>query len=98
MRKWLSATLIVITLCAGLALGAQKKIIRPKGTKPDGNYSPGILLDGTLYISGQAGEDANGKIPTEFEAEVKQSLDNIGVVLKEAGMTPDDVCQVSRSI
>ena len=61
MRKWLSATLIVITLCAGLALGAQKKIIRPKGTKPDGNYSPGILLDGTLYISGQAGRTRTEK-------------------------------------
>ena len=94
MRKWLSGTLIVITLCAGIALGVQKKIIRPKGTKPDGPYSPGILVDGTLYVSGQGGEDENGKIPTEFEGEVKQSLDNIAVVLKEAGMTPADVVSI----
>jgi len=94
MRKSLSATLIVITLCAGLALGVEKKIIRPKGTKPDGPYSPGILVDGTLYVSGQGGEDENGKIPAEFEAEVKQSLDNIAVVLKEAGMTPADVVSI----
>jgi len=74
--------------------GCGKEIIRPTGTKPDGPYSPGILVDGTLYVSGQGGEDENGKIPVEFEAEVKQSLDNIGVVLKEAGMTPADVVSI----
>ena len=51
-------------------------------------------MDGTLYVSGQGGEDENGKIPAEFEAEVKQSLDNIAVVLKEAGMTPADVVSI----
>jgi 2-iminobutanoate/2-iminopropanoate deaminase len=45
-------------------------------------------------MSGQGGEDANGKIPDDFDAEVKQSLDNIGVVLKEAGMSPADVVSV----
>ena len=39
-------------------------------------------------------EDAAGKIPASFEAEVKQSLDNINAVLKEAGMTPADVVSV----
>jgi enamine deaminase RidA (YjgF/YER057c/UK114 family) len=47
------------------------------GTKPSGNYSQGILIDGTLYISGQGGKDAAGKIPSDFDAEVRQSLDNI---------------------
>src|SRR4030095_3988216 len=59
--------------------------------KPSANWSHGILLDGTLYISGMGGEDSNGKIPDEFEAEVKQSLDNIGAVLKAAGLSPADV-------
>ena len=67
---------------------------RPKGASASGNYSPGILIDGTLYISGQAGEDGTGTVPAEFEAEVKQALDNIGVVLKEAGMSPADVVSV----
>jgi hypothetical protein len=30
------------------ASGADKKIISPPGTKPGGNYSPGISLDGPL--------------------------------------------------
>ena len=66
----------------------------PPGAKPGGNYSQGILTDGTLYISGQAGEDASGKIPGDFDAEVKQSLDNIGAILHAAGMSPADVVSV----
>ena len=66
----------------------------PPGAKPGGNFSPGILADGTLYISGQAGEDASGRIPSNFDDEVKQSLDNIGAILHAAGMTPADVVSV----
>jgi len=93
MPKRIVAALTLALLCAGLA-SADKRIVRPPGTKPGGNYSPGILVDGTLYVSGQGGEDASGKIPAEFEAEVKQALDNIAAVLKEAGMTPADVVSV----
>ena len=90
----LGAAVAVIVACAGLAFAAERQIIRPKGTAPGGNYSPGILIDGTLYISGQAGEDKDGKVPASFEAEVKQALDNIGVVLETAGMSPADVVSV----
>jgi 2-iminobutanoate/2-iminopropanoate deaminase len=91
------STVIIALLaffCAVAAFGADKKIISPPGTKPGGNYSQGILVDGTLYISGQGGEDAAGKIPRDFDSEVKQCLDNIGEVLKAAGMSPDDVVSV----
>jgi 2-iminobutanoate/2-iminopropanoate deaminase len=94
MPRQIVRAVTLVLLCAGLALAAEKRIVRPPGSKPGGNYSPGILVDGTLYISGQGGEDANGKIPGEFEAEVRQALDNIGAVLKEAGMTPADVVSV----
>ena len=66
----------------------------PPGAKPGGSWSPGILIDGTLYVSGQGGEDANGKVPDTFEAEVTQALDNIDVVLKAAHMSSDDVVSV----
>ena len=64
----------------------------PEGRRaPNAGWSYGILVDGTLYVSGMAGEDAAGKIPASFEAEVKLALDNINAVLREAGMTPADV-------
>ena len=72
----------------------QKKIIYPPGAKAGGNFSPGILIDGSLYVSGMLGLDASGKIPDTFEAEVQQSLNNIESVLKAAGMSRDDVVSV----
>jgi 2-iminobutanoate/2-iminopropanoate deaminase len=88
-------TIFVLTLLfATPAFSADKKIILPPGAKPGGNYSQGILIDGTLYISGQGGEDAAGKIPGDFDAEVQQSLDNIGAILKAAGMASTDVVSV----
>ena len=85
-------TIVVLAfLVAAPAFGAEKKLIVSSGAKPVGNHSQGILSDGTLYISRQAGENAAGKIPGDFEAEVKQCLDYIGASLKAAGMSPTDV-------
>ena len=91
MFKPLIVAVALISLGTGPTLEAQKKVIRPKGAPPNAGWSYGIFVDGTLYVSGMGGEDAAGKIPASFEAEVKQSLDNINAVLKEAGMTPGDV-------
>jgi len=87
---------LVLLLVAAFAVPAraEKKVVRPAGAEPSRNWSHGLLVDGTLYVSGMGGEDAQGKIPASFEAEVKQSLDNIGAVLKEAGLTPTDVVAV----
>ncbi|HBY59934.1 MAG TPA: reactive intermediate/imine deaminase [Solibacterales bacterium] len=86
--------LLAVLLLAALPLLAEKRVIRPKGSNPAGPYSPGILVDGTLYAAGQLGRDAAGKLPEEFEAEVKQTLENVGVILKEAGMGFEDVVSV----
>lgn len=87
------------SLCALLLLAlpalADRKAITPPEFGSTPNFSPGILSDGTLYVSGTTGEDLKTKqIPAEFEAEVKTALDNIGLVLKAAGMTYKNVVSV----
>src|SRR5213593_3631491 len=78
---------LAISLLLSLPLLAEKKVIQPKEFPTGRPFSPGILADGTLYIAGQTGQDLkNGKIPDNFEAEVKQCLENIGLILKEAKM------------
>jgi enamine deaminase RidA (YjgF/YER057c/UK114 family) len=94
MRHLKVAIALVALVCGGVALGADRKIISPPGAKPIANYSQGILAYGTLCISGQGGEDVAGKIPSDFDSEVRQSLENIGAVLKGAGMLPADVVSV----
>jgi 2-iminobutanoate/2-iminopropanoate deaminase len=88
---------ILLLLLAALALGAaQKRVIQPREFPKGGPFSPAILVDGTLYVAGQVGRDLKtGKAPAEFEAEVRQTLDNIGLILKEAGMSFDDVVAVN---
>ncbi len=93
MSKRFAIVAALLLLAAAPAL-AEKRIVRPPGVKPSANWSHGILVDGTLYVSGIAGEDKDGKIPASFDVEVQQALDNIGAVLKAAGMSPADAVSV----
>ncbi|XP_023325634.1 2-iminobutanoate/2-iminopropanoate deaminase [Eurytemora carolleeae] len=50
-----------------------------------GPYNQGILVNRTLYVSGQLGLDRSLNIvPGGIEAETKQALDNIGHILNAA--------------
>ena len=78
-----------------MPLGAEKKIIQPKEFATGAPFSPGVLVDGTLYVAGQTGRDLKtGKVPENFEAEVRQTLDSIGIILREAKMSYPDVVSV----
>ena len=80
---------------AALPALAEKKIIQPKEFAPGGPFNPAVLADGTLYVSGQIGRDLKTqKVPENFEAEVRQVLDNIGIILREAKMNYADVVAV----
>jgi len=94
MKKNITVFFACMLLFACQMPGAEKKVILPQGAEPSSSWSYGILVDGTLYISGMGGEDSKGKIPSTFEAEAQQALDNINSVLKAAGMTKDDVVSV----
>jgi reactive intermediate/imine deaminase len=74
---------------------SDRQYIRPEGYNRGLPFTPGILVDGTLYIAGFSGEDAKtGVVPEDFETEVKQVLDKVGVILKEANMNYSDVVSV----
>ncbi|HEX3083679.1 MAG TPA: RidA family protein [Pyrinomonadaceae bacterium] len=94
MIKPILYAVVVISMLFVPQVRTEKKVILPPGAKPSGNWSYGMLADGTLYVSGMGGEDASGKIPASFEAEVQQSLDNIDKVLKAAGMSSANVVSV----
>src|SRR4051794_35125544 len=85
----------IAAISAVPSLAAPKKLVQPKEMPTGRPFSPGILAGNTLYIAGQTGSDLKtGKYPESFEAEVKQTLDNIGLVLKEAGMSFENVVAV----
>ena len=60
----------------------------PGAPAPIGPYSPAVLKNDTLYVSGQIPTNPNtGKLTLEtIEASTKQIMDNIGILLQEAEM------------
>ena len=69
----------------------RRRVIAPPGPKPVGPYSPGILADDFLYVSGQGGRDAEGKLPATIEGQVRQTLQNVKVIVEAAGLTMEHV-------
>src|SRR5579872_1080091 len=95
MRRTL-AIFLAFGLGAASQLGAvQKKVIQLAGTAPGLPYSSALKVGDTLYVSGTTGVDPKtGKLPEDFEAEVRQALTNIGALLKEGGMDFKDAVSV----
>src|SRR3954462_3009218 len=66
----------------------------PAPARPDGSappFSSAVRVGDVLYLSGQLGIGPDGKLPDGIEAQTKQALDNIGAVLKRAGVGYGDV-------
>jgi len=76
-----------------VASSARRQVITPAGWPRGSRTDPaGIQVDDVLYISAQSGADPKtGKLPSDYAQEVKQSLDNVGAVLKAANMTMANV-------
>jgi len=92
--RTITTLLVTLAICVP-AVAASKKVVQPKDFPTGRPYSAGILVDDTLYIAGQIGADfKTGDTPADFEAEAKQCFDNIGAILKEAGMTFDNAVAV----
>lgn len=73
-----------------------KKIIAsPLAPKAVGPYSQAVEAGGALYVSGQLPVDGStGTMPEGVEAQARQSLANLGHILREAGY---DYCNVVKT-
>ena len=72
------------------------KMIYPKyDSENKGHYSPGVISNGILYISGQISIDPDTRIVPNggIEEHLKQALLNVERVLKEAGLNRNSVVQ-----
>jgi 2-iminobutanoate/2-iminopropanoate deaminase len=95
MSRIIPTVLVAALLLVPVSFAANKKLIHPKEFPQGRPFSPGLLVDGTLYVSGMTGNDLKtGQLPQDFQAEVRQTLDNIALVLKEAGLSFADAVSV----
>lgn len=93
MRVAALPLLCIVVMVIGLpAAGvAQPRVIAPPGPKPIGPYSPGILAGDFLYVSGQGGRDAEGRLPATIEGQVRQTLQNVKAIVEAAGLKMEHV-------
>ena len=49
-------------------------------------FSNAVRVGDLLFLSGQLGIGADGKLPQGMEAQARQTMDNIGAILKEQGL------------
>lgn len=74
----------------------KKVIASTNAPKAVGPYSQAIELNGTVFVSGQLPVNpANGLVPDSIEEQTRQSLQNIGSILKEAGLDYSDVVKTT---
>lgn len=72
-----------------------RRYINLPNRPPNLPFSDGVLVGNTLYISGRIGIDpVTGVAPESTAAELKLLFDGFQAVLREAGMTMDDLVWV----
>src|SRR4029078_2654200 len=82
-------------IASGAATAAPRAAVEHLG-RPNLNgqalpFSDAVRVGDTLYLSGQLGIGADGKLPDGITAQTKQALDNVGAILKRAGLGYADV-------
>ena len=96
MTKALIGTLVTLLISVpSLSQESKKRAVGQELVAPGTPYSPGILDGDVLYVSGLQGSDPlTHKLPSDFQQEVKNCLENVGTVLKDGGMDYADVTSV----
>ncbi|OLB99232.1 MAG: hypothetical protein AUH30_05485 [Candidatus Rokubacteria bacterium 13_1_40CM_68_15] len=76
---------------------AHTQIRAPGLSEPISHYSDAVRAGHTIYISGQASLDADGRLVGRGDvvAQTRKVLDNMKLVLAAAGGTLDDVVKVT---
>jgi enamine deaminase RidA (YjgF/YER057c/UK114 family) len=90
------ALMAILFLSAGICgshlfgqSGGVVSVVKVDGENPAS--SAGLLANGTLYVAGQNGRNADGAVPNDFQLEVRQSLNKLRRVLRAARMDFGDI-------
>lgn len=83
----------IMTVCASGSAFAQNKAIDFKQGMP---FSDGFVAGNTLYVAGQQGPDANGKVTgTDIALQTTNTIAAIKKVVEKAGFKMSDLVSVT---
>jgi enamine deaminase RidA (YjgF/YER057c/UK114 family) len=72
------------------------KAINPEGWPPPRGYSNAMLAEnGVLFVAGQIGWDAQGKLAPDFVGQFRQALANIRSVVEAAGGRVEQIARLT---
>ena len=87
-----SIALIIANVAeAAPARPSMEHFSRPSASGQPLPFSDAVRVGDTLYLSGQIGVGADGKLPDGIEAQTSQAMDNVGAILKRAGVGYDRI-------
>lgn len=98
MKKTGLSLFFIFLFMAGFSQSTEKQVIQsPDAPKAIGPYSQAILAGNTLYVSGNIAIDPEtGKMDTlNLETETRRVMSNLGAVLKEAGMSYNNIVKAT---
>jgi len=95
MKVVLAAATVVLMMPTAVDAAPPRPAVEHFG-RPAANgqplpFSEAVRVGDTLYLSGQIGIGGEGKLPDGIDAQAKQAMENIGAVLKRAGLSYGDV-------
>ena len=71
--------------------------VNPDELPPARGYSHATVVGDTVWIGGQIGSDATGKVvePGDIVAQYGRAIHNVAIALRAAGFTPDDTVKLT---
>jgi 2-iminobutanoate/2-iminopropanoate deaminase len=93
----ITTTAAVLLVGCGETQSPHKAIFSDEAPAAIGPYSQAVQVGDVVYLAGQIGINPASGVLVEggIKAQTKQALDNLGAVLKEAGMDYDNVVRAT---
>ncbi len=89
-------TLAMLPMAKDEPSPGRPQILQPSGWPAPKGYANGMAADGRLVVTGGViGWDHHGHLPTDFVAQVRQTLSNISVILAEGGARPEHLVRLT---
>ncbi len=77
--------------------GGRPLNVNPEKLAPARGYSHATVAGDTVWVGGQVGSDATGRIvePDDFVAQYGRAMHNVAVALRAAGFAPEDTVKLT---
>jgi len=77
--------------------GASHQFLHPRHWKPAKGYANGVAAEGqTIFVAGQIGWNADQRFESrDFVAQIRQALENVVAVVREAGGSPEHITRLT---